>query len=279
VLFLAEAFTTPRRTYRLAKLGFSQSYTYFAWRNDKASLTQYMKELTEGEPAEFFRPNFWPNTPDILTEYLQTGGRPAFINRVVLASTLSGNFGIYGPAYELLEDRPAKPGSEEYLDSEKYQIRSWDLDSPHSIARLIARLNQVRRENRALHDNRTLRFHYVDAGGGVESEHLIAYSKASGGRPVRSLNPHGDVLGEPVPVPPPGSEENNVILTVVNMDVQNTHHGWIRLQLDELGLRADQPYEVHDLLGDARYMWHGEWNYVELNPHIAAAHVFRITQR
>ncbi len=282
VLFLAEAFTTPRRMERLGKLGFSQSYTYFSWRNDKASLTEYMEQLVQTDVAEYLRPNFWPNTPDILTEYLQTGGRPAFMNRVILASMLSSNYGIYGPAYELLSHRPAKAGSEEYLDSEKYEIRSWDLEDNHSIARLIARLNEIRKENVALHTNHTLRFHRVAGGGreseGQESEHIIAFSKASGGDRVRSLNPHGDTLGEPVVVDAPGSDANNVILVVVNMDVAATHHGWVAVDLAALGIDPSRPYILHDLLSDARYEWAGALNYVELNPHAVPAHVFRITQ-
>lgn len=272
VLFLAEAFTTPRRMYRLAKLGFSQSYTYFAWRNDKHELVRYMEELTRTDVAEYFRPNFWPNTPDILTEYLQEGGRPAFMNRLVLAAMLTSNYGIYGPAFELMEHLPAKPGSEEYLDSEKYQLRSWDLDRPDSLRFFIARVNRIRKENPALHDNRTLRFHPI------ESDHLVAFSKASGGAPVRSLNPYGDQLGEPDPVPPPGSPDNNVILTIVNMDYRSTHSGFVGLDLAALGIDPERPFEVHDLLSDARYTWHGQWNYVELDPHVVPAHVFRITQ-
>jgi starch synthase (maltosyl-transferring) len=271
-LFLAEAFTTPRRTYRLAKLGFSQSYTYFAWRNTKEEITEYMRELTEEQPAEFFRPNFWPNTPDILTEYLQTGGRPAFMTRVVLAATLSSNYGIYGPAYELMENVPVKPKSEEYLHSEKYEIRTWDMEKQDSLRTLIGRLNAIRRENPALHNNHTLRFH------NIANENLIAYSKASGGRHVRSLNPYGDDLDPPTRVPRAGSESNNVILTVVNLDFQTTHNGWIELDLAALGLDAEKPFEVHDLLSDSRYTWRGAWNYIELSPHAVPAHVFRVTQ-
>jgi len=162
VIFLSEAFTRPRRMYRLAKLGFSQSYTYFAWRNDKAELEKYLLELTRSDVAEFFRPSFWPNTPDILTEYLQTGGRPAFMARVVLAGTLCSNYGIYGPAFELLEHVPREPGSEEYLHSEKYEVREWDFGNPESLSGFIGRLNRIRQENPALHENRTLHFHFID---------------------------------------------------------------------------------------------------------------------
>jgi starch synthase (maltosyl-transferring) len=133
VIFLSESFTRPKVMYRLAKMGFTQSYTYFTWRNTSWDLTEYFKELTQTEVSEFFRPNLWPNTPDILPEFLQHGGRPAFIIRLVLAATLGASYGIYGPAYEVCENRPLRERSEEYLDSEKYQMRVWDLDSPYSI--------------------------------------------------------------------------------------------------------------------------------------------------
>ena len=248
VIFLAEAFTRPKVMYRLAKLGFTQSYTYFAWRNTKPELTDYLTELTTTDVREFFRPNFWPNTPDILTEYLQLGGRPAFMARLVLAATLSASYGIYGPAFELCENRPREQGSEEYLDSEKYEIRQWDITNPASLQELIARVNHIRRENPALQNNHTLRFHTID------NEQLICYSKAA-------------------------QDEANVILVVVNLDPHHTHGGWLTLSLDELGLDAQQPYQVHDLLGDGRYLWHGARNYIELNPHAVPAHIFRLRRR
>ena len=136
VLFLAEAFTRPKVMHRLAKLGFSQSYTYFAWRNTKHELTEYFTELAHGRGRDYFRPNVWPNTPDILTEALQFGGRPVFMARLVLAATLAANYGIYGPAYELMEAAPRDPGGEEYLDSEKYQLRHWNLERPDSLRAL-----------------------------------------------------------------------------------------------------------------------------------------------
>jgi starch synthase (maltosyl-transferring) len=275
VIFLSEAFTTPRRMERLAKLGYTQSYTYFAWRNEKAELIEYLEELTQTGMAEYFRPNFWPNTPDILTEYLQTGGRGAFMNRIVLAATLSSNYGIYGPAYELMEHEPRESGSEEYLDSEKYEIRHRDLDDPRSLRHFIARLNRIRKENPALHDNRTLRFHSVHTDG-VESEHLIAYTKSTAAAPVtptgRAIYLYEDF------VPPVPGPDNNVILSIVNMHPTERHDGWVNLPLRELGLHPERPYMVHDLLGDARYHWQGPWNYVELDPGSVPAHIFRITQ-
>jgi starch synthase (maltosyl-transferring) len=274
-IFLAEAFTTPRRMERLAKLGFNQSYTYFAWRHTKAEIIDYMRELTTTATAEYFRPSFWPNTPDILTEYLQTGGRAAFMNRIVLAGTLSSAYGIYGPAFELMEHEPREPGSEEYLDSEKYQLRDWNLERGDSLRHFIARLNRIRRQNTALHDNRTLRFHAI-ARDGVDVPELIAYTKSSAAPPV-TLTGRAIYDYEHVTPPPPGAD-NNVILTVVNLDPVQTHAGWVELPLAQLGLDENDAYLVHDLLGDARYTWQGAWNYVELDPNVVPAHVFRITQ-
>jgi starch synthase (maltosyl-transferring) len=275
VVLLSEAFTTPRRMERLAKLGFNQSYTYFAWRTTKRELMTYLQELTQTDVVEYFRPSLWPNTPDILTEYLQTGGYPAFANRVVLAATLSSLYGIYGPAYELMEHVPREPGSEEYFDSEKYEIRQRDRNRADSLRHLIARLNRIRRDNAALHDNRTLRFHPVQADS-RESEHLIAYSKSTAAAPV---TPTGRALYryETFSPPPPGPQ-NNVILTIVNIDVRTKRHGWVELPLRELGIVPDLPYTMHDLLAQREYTWHGAWNYVELDPHIVPAHIFHITQ-
>jgi starch synthase (maltosyl-transferring) len=247
-IFLAEAFTRPKVMYNLAKLGFSQSYTYFAWRNAKAELTQYLTELTQTDVKEFFRPNFWPNTPDILNEYLQFGGRPAFITRLVLAATLTANYGIYGPAFELCEATPREPGSEEYLNSEKYQIWHWDLDRPDSLKDLIARVNRIRRNNPALQSNRLLDFHPVS------NDELICYSKCT-------------------------DDESNIILVVANLDPHHTQAGWVDLDLEALGIRPDEQYQVHDLLGEARYLWNGAHNYVELNPHVLPAHVFLLRRR
>ena len=224
VLFLAEAFTRPKVMYELAKLGFTQSYTYFAWRNAKWELTEYFKEIVQSDVREYFRANLWPNTPDILTDFLQHGGRPAFMIRLALAATLGANYGIYGPAFELGENRAVRPGSEEYLDSEKYQVRSWDLDNPDSLAGLIARVNQIRRDNPALQSDLSLRFHPVD------NEQIIAYSKAS-----------DDLL--------------NIIVTVVNLDPYRTQAGMVDLPLDVFHLDPGQPYQMHDLLTDAKYMW------------------------
>ena len=247
VIFLAEAFTRPKVMYRLAKLGFSQSYTYFTWRNAKWELSQYFSELTQTDVREFFRFNLWPNTPDILSDYLRDGGRPAFMTRLVLAATLGASYGIYGPAYELCENHRKDRESEEYLNSEKYELKHWDIDSPDSLKDFIARVNLIRRENRSLQSDLSLRFHSVD------NEQLICYSKQT-------------------------EDPANIIVVVVNLDYRYKQSGWVDLSLEELGLDQGQPYEVHDLLADARYQWKGPRNYVELDPQKIPAHIFRVYQ-
>jgi starch synthase (maltosyl-transferring) len=245
VVFLAEAFTRPKIMYRLAKLGFTQSYTYFTWRRSAAELREYLTELTTPPVSDFFRPNLWPNTPDILTDVLQHGGRPAFMARLVLASTLAASYGIYGPAFELGEHTPREPGSEEYLDSEKYEIKAWDWGRADSLRGLVAQLNRIRRESPALQRNDGLTFHRVDNG------QLLCYSKSSG-------------------------DGEDRMLMVVNLDPHRTQAGFVDLDLEALEIPEATTYAVHDLLTDARYRWTGPRNYVELNPHVLPAHVFRI---
>ncbi len=247
-LFLAEAFTRPKIMYRLAKLGFSQSYTYFPWRNAKAELTSYLTELTQTPVREFFRPNQWPNTPDILTEYLQIGGRSVFAIRLLLAATLGANYGVYGPAFELLEHRAVRHGSEEYLDSEKYQIRHWDLDRANSLQPLMTRVNTIRNENEPLQSDWSLKFHYAD------NDQLICYSKES-------------------------DDRSNLILVVVNLDPHHTQAGFVTLPLDQLEIPPDRGYEAEDLLTGERYLWHGPRNYVELNPASRSGHILKIHRR
>jgi starch synthase (maltosyl-transferring) len=242
-IFLAEAFTRPRIMYRLAKLGFSQSYTYFPWRNTKGEITSYLTELTKPPVREFFRPSQWPNTPDILTEFLQTGGRAAFLIRFILAATLGANYGIYGPAFELLEAQPVRAGSEEYLDSEKYQIRDWNLNSGDSLRDLIAIVNRARRDNPALQNDWTLDFHHID------NDQLICYTKQS-------------------------IDGTNLIVVVVNLDPHYKQSGFIDLPLDKLKLDSSRTYQAHDLLTGARYLWNGPRNYVELDPASIPAHLF-----
>jgi starch synthase (maltosyl-transferring) len=245
VILLSEAFTRPRVTQRLAKAGYTQAYTYFTWRNTKAELTAYLEELNEYPLKEYFGPNFWPNTPDILPVSLQSGGKPAFLARLVMAATMTSNYGMYGAAFELLESTPFKPGGEEYLNSEKYELKHWDLDSPTSLKAYIARVNAIRKENRALQGNEGLRFHPTD------NDFLICYSKAT-------------------------KDFSNRILVVVNLDPFNVQRGFVTLELDALDLAADATFEVHDLLTDNRYSWTGARNYIELRPAELPAHVFLI---
>ena len=247
-LFLAEAFTRPKVMYRLAKLGFSQSYTYFAWRNTKSELTQYFTELTQTEVSDFFRANLWPNTPDILTEYLQFGGRPAFMTRLVLAAMLGASYGIYGPAFELCENVPREPGSEEYLNSEKYEIKHWDLEKPESLRELIARVNRIRRENPALHSDRSLRFYPID------NPELLCFGKRT-------------------------EDLSNVIVVAVNLDPHHTQSGWVELPSEELGLDPQQTFQMHELLTDARYLWQGKRNYIQLDPNSVPAQIFHVSPR
>jgi starch synthase (maltosyl-transferring) len=248
VILLSEAFTRPKVMFRLAKVGFSQSYTYFTWRNMAWELYQYFTELAQPPTREFFRPNLWPNTPDILTEYLQTGGRPAFQARLVLAATLGASYGIYSPAFELMESRPREQGSEEYLDSEKYQIRAWDRKAPDSLRELITIVNRIRHENPALQTDRGLRFHPT------ENDALLAYSKST-------------------------PDNSNIVLAVVNCDPHHVQRGMVNLPLEELGIDRDRPYQAHELITGARYIWNGPRNYVEINPHAMPAQLFRFRRR
>lgn len=245
VLFLAEAFTRPHMMFRLAKVGFSQSYTYFAWRNTKKELTDYFTELTKTDLREYFRPNLWPNTPDILTEFLQVGGRPAFMVRLILAATLGANYGIYGPAFELCENVPVQPGSEEYLNSEKYELKHRDLHAPGSLKELISKVNQIRKQNPALQSDLNLTFHEAD------NPALICYSKAT-------------------------QDLSNVVLVIVNLDCFHAQSGWIHLDLESLGVDAHHAFRVHDLLSEGHYLWQGPQNFVELTPESLPAHVFHI---
>jgi starch synthase (maltosyl-transferring) len=245
VLFLAEAFTRPHVMHRLAKLGFSQSYTYFAWRNTKQELTEYFKELTQTDVQDYLRPNLWPNTPDILPEYLQVGDRAAFMVRLILAATLGASYGIYGPAFELCENVAMQPGSEEYLNSEKYELKNRNLNSPASLKDLISRINRIRKENSALQSNRNLHIHQTD------NPSLICYSKAT-------------------------DDFANVIVVVVNLDSSHTQAGWVHLDLAAIGLGDSHAFQVHDLLADGKYLWQGSKNHVELIPESLPAHILHL---
>ncbi len=245
VIFLSEAFTRPKVMYRLAKLGFDQSYTYFAWRTGQQEFTDYFEELTRPPVVEFFRPNLWPNTPDILTATLQTGGPPAFRLRFLLAATLGANYGIYGPAFEHMEYVAREAGSEEYLHSEKYEIRWRDPGGGSGMRELISRVNRIRHDEPALQQDRLLSFHAVG------NPNLIAYSK-------RSL------------------DGANVVLTVVNLDPVYPQSGFTDLRMPELGLAWDAPFVARDLLTGAAYPWSGPRNYVELRPERQPGHILRI---
>ncbi|PYI46218.1 MAG: alpha-1,4-glucan--maltose-1-phosphate maltosyltransferase [Verrucomicrobia bacterium] len=242
-IFLSEAFTRPKMMKALAKAGFNQSYTYFTWRNTKHELTEYFTELTQTEMSEYFRPNLWPNTPDILPPVLQDGGRPAFMTRVLMAATLSPLYGIYS-GYELCENK-ALPGREEYLDSEKYQFKERDWNAPGNIKDWIARLNKIRKENRALQLYMNLRFYPA------ENDAILFYGKMT---PAR----------------------DNIILIAVNLDPFRKQHSFVDVPIEEFGQMETDTYQVHDLLNGARYTWRGRQNYVELDPEIQPAHIFLV---
>ncbi|TAM37854.1 MAG: alpha-1,4-glucan--maltose-1-phosphate maltosyltransferase [Burkholderiaceae bacterium] len=246
LIFLAEAFTRPKVMHRLAKLGYTQSYTYFTWRNTKRELIEYFTELSQGSGREYFRPNVWPNTPDILHEQLHGGRRPVYVARLVLAATLAASYGIYGPVYELLEGTPREAASEEYRDSEKYQLRHWTLDDAGSLRGLIARINRIRRENPALQHDWNLVF------CGTDNDQLIAYAKQTG---------------------------DNVIVTVVNLDPNHVQSGWVDLDPHAFGVDESAQYQMHDLLTDKRFLWQGRHNFVMLDPALVPAHVMRLRRR
>jgi starch synthase (maltosyl-transferring) len=240
VLFLSEAFTRPTLMRYLAKAGFSQSYTYFTWRNTKSELVEYFTELTADRWRDVLRPNLFANTPDILHAYLQRGGPPAFRARLILAATLGASYGIYS-GFELCEARALAPGSEEYADSEKYQFRKWDWDRPGHIRELVSRVNTIRHQHRALQFFHTLRFHETD------NSEIIAYSKTA---------PHG----------------TDRLLTIVNLDPHHMQHGHVQVP----GVGSDEIFAVRDLLDDVEYEWRGEWNYVRFDPDIRQAHILSI---
>jgi starch synthase (maltosyl-transferring) len=244
VIFLSEAFTKPKMMKTLAKAGFTQSYTYFTWRTAKQELTDYFTELTQTEMKEYFRGNLWPNTPDILPFHLQEGGPPAFRIRAVLATTLSSLYGIYS-GFELCENAPI-PGREEYLDSEKYQFKERDWNAPGNIKPLITRLNRIRRQNRALQFYDNLRFYPA------ENDAILFYGKTT-------------------------PALDNIIFVAVNLDPNQMQHCFVNIPLEDFGLDESEEYQMHDLLTDARYIWRGRRNYIELNPHLEqAAHIFRL---
>lgn len=243
-IFLAEAFTRPRIMERLAKIGFTQSYTYFTWRNNSEEFIQYLTELTKTGLRDYFRPNFWPNTPDILPISLERKEEPAFICRLILAATLSSSYGIYGPIFEFGLNEPY-PGKEEYIDSEKYEIKHWDWNKQTKTKNIITRINQIRKENKALQS--TWHIHFAAS----DNPQLLCYAKTD-------------------------QDLESKMLMVVNLDPIYVQSGWIKVPLEELELTAGKPYIVHDLISGNKYTWQNDWNYVELHPGSMPAHVFRI---
>lgn len=244
IIFLAEAFTRPRVMERLGKIGFTQSYTYFTWRESQDELREYLEELTSAPVKDFFRPNFWPNTPDILPPHLTTGGEAAHLARMMLAATLSSNWGMYGPVYEFAMTQPM-PTKEEYINNEKYEIKHWDWEAKTPVSESITQVNRIRRENEALQFTNNL--YLTD----TDNSNLMAYAKRS----------------------PDGS---NIVLVVVSLDFNYKQSGWVKVPLYQLGLPTDISYQVHDLMSGHTYHWHNEWNYVELGPQSTMGHIFRL---
>jgi len=246
-IFLSEAFTRPKVMQHLAKIGFDQSYTYFTWRNTKQELEDYFHDLANGLSSEYLRPNFWPNTPDILPQSLQYQKRSSFIARLVLAATASSNYGIYGPCFERMENVPLKEESEEYLNSEKYEIRKWE-GAGETLVEMISLINGIRKENTSLHHTRNLEIISND------NPFLISYAKSS-------------------------CQDDSLLIIVVNLDPGHTQSGWLSVPLEKLGLPPDSPYLVQDLLSGDKYVWQGQTAFVELNPFIMPAHIFKVRKQ
>lgn len=247
-IFLSEAFTRPKVMKYLAKSGFTQSYSYFTWRNSRLEIEEYFTELYQTEVRHFMRPNLFANTPDILPEILQTGGPPAFTIRLLLAATLGATYGIYGPPFEQCVGEPLAPGKEEYLDSEKYVVRHWDWSSHQPFRELIGLVNRIRRDIPALQFDHYLRFHYC------ENQEILFFSKQ---------DPHGQ----------------SAVLVIVSLDPYDTQSGWVHVPIDLFGIQPDESYQVHDHITGAFYQWHGIANFVSLNPHSVPAHILTIRRQ
>jgi starch synthase (maltosyl-transferring) len=243
MIFLAEAFTKPKVMQQLAKLGYTQSYTYYTWRNSKTELIEYMNELTKGEMKHYFRPNFWPNTHDINPFNLQSGNEAMYLIRYFMAATLSSNYGVFGPTYEYIYHH-GNPPKEEYFNSEKYEIKYWNWEHRNKLTYVMTEVNRIRKENSALQDTNNIEFCPVD------NENLIAYIKTAA--------------------------NGNKILCVVNLDGSNRQSGSIKIPLWKIGKSEWENYRVHDLISGAQYTWKGENNFVELDPNILPFHLFRI---
>jgi starch synthase (maltosyl-transferring) len=244
VIFLAEAFTRPRIMERLGKAGFNQSYSYFTWRNTKQEIIEYMTELTKSEMRYYYRANFWPNTPDILPPALTQGGDNAHIMRVILAATLSSNYGLYGPVYEFGINQP-HGSKEEYVDNEKYEIKHWDWNQYSRIGEIITRLNRIRKENAALQTTWNIEF------ADTSNDQVICYVKTD-------------------------KTSNNNLIVAVNLDAFNTQGAHVKVPLNKLNIGYSEPYQVTDLLSGSKYRWVGDLNYVELNPYQMPAHIFKV---
>ncbi len=245
VIFLAEAFTRPKIMHYLAKLGFDQSYTYYTWRDTKDELIGYFNELAHDPSNIYFRPNIWPNTPDILAKSLQRGGRPAFLARLVMAGGISSNYGIYGPAFELLHSTPVQSGSEEYRNSEKYEVKHYNLSQEDSLAPVIKALNKARKTHRALQNMSSLKFHKT------ENSNIICWSKTD-------------------------AATDDIVIGIVNIDPASAQSGFVELDLSDMALQPDAQYSVHDLLDDCTYEWKGAKNFVILDPSVRSAHLFEV---
>jgi starch synthase (maltosyl-transferring) len=244
-IFLAEAFTRPKIMARLAKIGFTQSYTYFTWRTTKPEIMEYINELNKSDSRNYFRPNFWPNTPDILPYDLQNTELSASAIRLVLAATLSASYGIYGPVFDLLDTAPL-PKKEEYLNSEKYEFKKWDWQTMTPMRQLIQKVNSLRNTKKALQQSFNTEFCETD------NNHLIAYIKTD-------------------------TNKESIILTVVNLDANYTQTGFVKFPFDKLKIEESKPIKVHDLLSENTYTWNKAWNYVMLDPTNAPAHIFEIS--
>ncbi|HEV7350601.1 alpha-1,4-glucan--maltose-1-phosphate maltosyltransferase [Telluribacter sp.] len=243
MIFLSEAFTRPKVMQQLAKVGFSQSYTYYTWRSTKQELEEYMTELTQTEMKYYFRPNFWPNTHDIDPYMLQSGHEPLFLIRYFMAATLTSNYGIFGPTYEMMVHE-AFPGKEEYLNSEKYEVKYWDWEKENKLTYLIRMVNRIRQENSALQHTNNIHFCTI------HNDQLMAYLKTH--------------------------SNGNRILCVVNLDGYNKQNGMVQVPPSLLGLQGWQQYTVHDLITGRKYTWSEEWNFIELDPNVMPFHLFRI---
>ncbi|MEM9991461.1 MAG: alpha-1,4-glucan--maltose-1-phosphate maltosyltransferase, partial [Bacteroidota bacterium] len=245
VIFLSESFTRPNVMNELAQLGYTQSYTYFTWRTNKKEMQEYLTEISKTEMRDYFRPNFWPNTPDILAYEMMHANSNQFVKRFVLAATLSSNYGMYGPAYEFMDNTPMNNGKEEYYNSEKYEIKVYDWNHRNRMTDIITRVNRIRRENAALQDTYNIHFTHTD------NDQVMSYVKIS-------------------------ADRKNVIWCIVNFDHNNTQAAHVELPRQLLGVPHGVPLRLHDLLRNETYFWGKDWNYVSLNPYHYPIHILKL---